>query len=82
MVQRGPNKIQEAQFCSSGDYGWEGTNYWQSPDDSLYFKANDDNLNFDNRGNLADANDNYSSGLLFFGSAIYNKEAPFSRGLF
>ena len=45
--------------------GWERTNSWQSADYSLYFKANDDKLNFDNTDYLANANDNYSGGLFF-----------------
>ena len=41
--------------------------FWQSADYSLNFKANDDKLDFDNTDNLANANDNYSGGLLFLG---------------
>jgi hypothetical protein len=41
---------------------------WQSAEHSLNFKANDDNLDFDNR-NL-DANDNYSGGVLFLGKFL------------
>jgi hypothetical protein len=73
----GPNKIQEAQFFALlVNNRRERTNYWQSPGHSLYFKANDDRLNFNNRGNLGNANDNYSSGLLFLGSAQYNRGSP------
>jgi len=43
---------------------------WQAADDSLYFKANDDKLNFDNRVNLANANDCSSGGLLFLGLCL------------
>lgn len=52
----------------------ERGNFWQSSENSLYFKANDDKANFDNRGNLANANDNYSGGLLFLGLCL-NKGA-------
>ena len=41
-------------------------NVWQSAENSLNFKANDENLDFDNR-NL-NANDNYSSGFVLLGS--------------
>ena len=43
---------------------------WQSADYSLNFKANDDKLDFNNTDNLANANDNYSGGLLFLGLCL------------
>ena len=43
---------------------------WQSADYSLNFKANDDKLAFSNTDNLANANDNYSGDLLFFGLCL------------
>ncbi|MBU2036831.1 hypothetical protein KJ866_01305 [Patescibacteria group bacterium] len=83
MVLAEPNKIQETQFfCFSGDYGREKANFWQSPDYSLNFKADDDNLNFDNRSDLGEANGNYSSGLLFLGSAGYSKRGFADASLF
>ena len=42
---------------------------WQSPDCSLFFKALDAWLSFDDRGRLGIAYDYFSSGLLFLGSA-------------
>ena len=47
----------------------EGREYklWQSREHSLYWKANDDKLDFDNKANLGNANDNYSGGLVFLG---------------
>lgn len=42
--------------------------FWSSADYSLYFKANDNNLNFNHR-NL-NANDNYSGGLLLLGLCL------------
>ncbi|OGL84826.1 hypothetical protein A3H10_01955 [Candidatus Uhrbacteria bacterium RIFCSPLOWO2_12_FULL_46_10] len=42
----------------------------QSAEYSLYLNPNDDNLNFDNRANLADANDNYSGGVSFVGLCL------------
>ena len=42
---------------------------WQSSDRSLYFRAYDDGLSFDDGADLGDAYDDYSSGLLFLGSA-------------
>jgi hypothetical protein len=75
-----PNKIQEAQQCSSSEYGWEKTNYLQSSDYSLYFKANDDKLNFNNKANLGNANDNYSSGLLFLAVLNVKRNPNFSWG--
>ena len=42
-------------------------NSWQSAEYSLYAKANDGYFNFNCTDNLADANDSYSSGLLFIG---------------
>ncbi len=47
-------------------YWTERSNVWQSAENSLNFKANDENLEFNNR-NL-NANDNYSGGLLVLGS--------------
>ena len=44
---------------------------WRSPGYSLYFRADDDGLVFDRGGDLGFANDNYSSGLLFLGSARF-----------
>ena len=44
--------------------------FWQSAEYSLYLNPNDDNLNFDNRANLGNANDNYSGGLLFVGLCL------------
>lgn len=49
---------------------------WQSRENSLYFKANDDNANFDNRSNLDNANENYSGGLVFRGLCLNYKRAP------
>ena len=49
---------------------------WQSPDDSLFFRALDDRLHFNNRGKLANANDNCSSDLLFLSNAQYNIRSP------
>lgn len=46
---------------------------------SLNFKANDDNLKFDNNENLDNANDNYSGGLVFVGLRLRKKE--FQSGL-
>jgi len=43
---------------------------WQSPEYSLNFKANDDNLNFNNTDNLADTNGDYSGGLLLLGLCL------------
>ena len=40
---------------------------WQSAGYSLYFNANDDNANFDNRSNLGNANGNYAGGLVVLG---------------
>jgi len=54
---------------------------WQSVN-SLNFKANDDKLNFDNTDNLANANDNYSGGLLFLGLCLNEIEASLWRSLF
>lgn len=54
-------------------YGWETAifvEWWQSSDNSLYFNANDDNLNFDNRINLDNANDNYAGGLVVLGLCL------------
>ena len=45
-------------------------------------KANDDKANFDNRANLADADDNYSGGLLFIGLCLNNARSLFIRGSF
>lgn len=42
---------------------------WQSPGCSLYFEADDDDLGFGSRGSLGVASDDYSSGVLFLGSA-------------
>ena len=64
-----------------GGFRWERANYWQSADYSLYFKANDENADFDNRGNLANANDNYSAGLVFFGLCLKNKESIYLGSL-
>lgn len=50
---------------------------WQSSEYSLYFKANDDNANFDNR-NL-NANENYSGGVSVLGKFLH-KQAPFDFG--
>lgn len=48
---------------------------WQSPQYSLYFNANDDNAKFDNRDNLANANDNYSGGLLLLGLCLESESS-------
>lgn len=63
-------------------FGWERTNSWQSAEYSLNFKANDDNLNFDNTDNLANANDNYSGGLLFVGLCLNENKGPCVGSLF
>jgi|GEM_PF-3195591 len=65
----------------SGVNRWEKANFWQSSENSLYFKANDDNANFDNRANLADANDNYSGGLLFIGLCLNKSQEPLYKRL-
>jgi len=68
-----PNKIQGKYYFLShflGGYRRKKTKLWQSADYSLNFKANDDKLDFDNTDNLADANDNYSGGLLFLGLCL------------
>jgi len=68
-----PNKIQGKyyflSYFSSGLDG-KGQIFWQSADYSLNFKANDDKLDFNNTDNLANANDNYSGGLLFLGLCL------------
>lgn len=40
---------------------------WQSSDDSLCFRAYDDDLDFGIRSNLGDASDNYAGGLVVLG---------------
>jgi len=67
---KGPNKIQEKQKCFFGDCGWKRVNFWQEPSNSLYLKANDDRLNFDNKADLGNANDNYSGGLFVLGLCL------------
>ncbi|MFA4880160.1 MAG: hypothetical protein WC650_00850 [Candidatus Doudnabacteria bacterium] len=69
------------QIFISGENRRKETNSWQSVDNSLYFKANDDKLNFDNTDNLGYANDNYSGGLLFLGLSLRKKGAPFTEFL-
>lgn len=69
-----PNKIQKMTFFIFGENGREKTKSWQSADNSLYFKANDDNLDFNDNGNLGNANDNYSGALLFLGLSLRIKE--------
>ena len=54
----------------------------QSVDYSLNFKANDDKLDFDNTDNLANANDNYSGGLLFLGLCLNQLGPHLKRSLF
>lgn len=44
--------------------------FWQDAQNSLNFKANDDELKFDNKGNLGHANDNYSGGLFVLGLCL------------
>ena len=59
--------------------GWETAilvEGWQSEQYSLYFNANDDNANFDNRTNLDDANDNYAGGLVVLGLCLNNPDNP------
>jgi len=41
--------------------------FWRSADYSLNFRADDEKLGFDFTGNLANADDGYSGGLLFLG---------------
>ena len=55
---------------------------WQSADYSLNFKANADRLSFDNTDNLANANDNYSGGLLFLGLCLNEIRTSLQRSLF
>ena len=50
--------------------GWRKTHFWQSAEYSLNFKANDDKLDFDNKSNLDNANDNYSGGLFVLGLCL------------
>jgi len=50
---------------------WIGNGiFWQDAEYSLYLNSNDDFLYFDNRANLADANDNYSGGVSFLGLCL------------
>lgn len=46
--------------------------FWQDAEYSLYLNPNDANCDFDNRANLADANDNYSGGVSFLGLCLYD----------
>jgi hypothetical protein len=48
-----------------GVTGGEKQIFWQPSGQSFYFNANDDNANFNERINPANANDDYSGGLLF-----------------
>jgi len=73
-AHKGPNKIQEVIFIS-GAKRWKEAKSFQSADNSLYFKANDDNLDANDNGNLGNANDNYSGGLFFFRLSLRNKGA-------
>ncbi len=52
-------------LCRPGDVDGE-RQLWQSAENSLNLKANDDKAKFDNKGNLGNANDLYSGGLLFW----------------
>ena len=54
----------------------EKSKQWQSADNSFYFKANDDELNCNDNGNLGDANDNYSGGLVLLGLRPRKKGVP------
>ncbi len=75
-VYRGRNKIQEVQSALGGLFlrclQMEKGKKWQG--NSLYFKANDDKLDFNNR-NL-NANDNYSGGLVVLGKSLHFKKSP------
>ncbi len=58
-------------------HGWKKAFLWSSADYSLYFEADDGNLNFDNR-NLT-ANDYYSGGLFFLGLCLIVNRGAQSR---
>ena len=68
-------------YFSSGLDGKE-QNSWQSSNYSLYFKANDDRLNFDDADDLVNANDDYSGGLLFLGLCLNKNKDLKTRSLF
>lgn len=44
--------------------------FWHDAEYSLYLNPNNENLNFDNRANLENANENYSGGLSFLGLCL------------
>jgi len=64
-----------------GGFRRERANYWRSAGYSLYLKANDENADFDNKGSLANANDNYSAGMVFFGLCLKNKDSIYLGSL-
>jgi hypothetical protein len=64
----------------SGARRWGWTHFWQEPQNSLYFKANDDKLKFDNKVNLDKAYDYFSGGLLFVRLCLALK-LPFTGGV-
>lgn len=69
-------------FLRSGENGRGEANSWQSADNSLYFKANDDKLDVNDNGNLDNANDNYSGGLVLLGLSLRKKSPDVASGLF
>ena len=79
--KKGPNKIQSRICLRDGDRRWEEANSWQSAGNSLYFKANDEEFNVNDNGNLDNANDNYSGGLVLLGLSLRKKSPDAESGL-